>query len=192
MKHETGKRTLGLTPYPSPSPVCLAQANLGSHSWSVMASRPGIARIDSQGAASRARFDMVSSRTAQHGAAKLAGSGRSTLYLRDYNSPPVPVMYTRRLAFYAQHRIPPLTLPLTSLYLICKRLKQPERSGRMETPEILISRTALAKQLGLTRDTLRRWARIGHGPTPVKLSKGCIRYRPSEVQSFLKSGEPVA
>ena len=29
MKHETGKRTLGLTPYPSPSPVCLAQANLG-------------------------------------------------------------------------------------------------------------------------------------------------------------------
>ena len=108
----------------------LSRTDLGSHSWSVMASRPGIARIDSQGAASRARFDMVSSRTAQHGAAKLAGSGRSTLYPRDYNSPPVPVMYTRRLAFYAQHRIPPLTLPLTSLYLIRKRLKQPERSGR--------------------------------------------------------------
>ena len=64
----------------------------------------------------------------------------------------------------------------------------------METPEILISRKALAQQLGLTRDTLRRWAKIGHGPTPVKLSRGCIRYRPDEVREFLESrtGEPVA
>jgi predicted DNA-binding transcriptional regulator AlpA len=64
----------------------------------------------------------------------------------------------------------------------------------METTEALISRTELARQLGLTRDTLLRWARIGHGPTPVKLSPGCIRYRPSEIREFLESrtGESAA
>ena len=65
----------------------------------------------------------------------------------------------------------------------------------METnSEALVSRTELARQLGITRDTLARWAKIGHGPKPVKLSRGCIRYRPSEVREFLDSrtGEPVA
>jgi predicted DNA-binding transcriptional regulator AlpA len=96
--------------------------------------------------------------------------------------------------FYAQHRAPPLTLPPTLGLLSRKRLKQPKRSGRMVASEILISRTQLARQLGLTRDTLRRWARIGHGPTPVKLSRGCVRYRPSDVRAFLdsRSAEPVA
>ena len=58
----------------------------------------------------------------------------------------------------------------------------------MEITEALISRTELARRLNLTRDTLLRWAKIGHGPTPVKLSKGCVRYRPSEVKDFLESG----
>jgi predicted DNA-binding transcriptional regulator AlpA len=64
----------------------------------------------------------------------------------------------------------------------------------MERTEALISRTELARQLGITRDTLLRWAKLGHGPTPVKLSRGSIRYRPSEVREFLDSrtGEPVA
>ncbi len=64
----------------------------------------------------------------------------------------------------------------------------------MEITEALISRTELARRLNLTRDTLLRWAKIGHGPTPVKLSPGCIRYRPSEVKEFLESrtGEPAA
>ncbi len=57
----------------------------------------------------------------------------------------------------------------------------------METTEAMISRTELARRLGLTRDTLLRWAKIGHGPTPVKLSQGCIRYRPDEVREFLES-----
>ena len=61
----------------------------------------------------------------------------------------------------------------------------------METTEALISRTELARQLGITRDTLLRWAKIGHGPNPVKLSRGCIRYRPSEVRAFLEGGGPV-
>ena len=65
----------------------------------------------------------------------------------------------------------------------------------METnSEALVSRTELARQLGITRDTLARWAKVGHGPTPVKLSRGCIRYRPSEIREFLESrtGERVA
>ncbi len=64
----------------------------------------------------------------------------------------------------------------------------------MENVEALISRTELARRLGVTRDTLARWAKIGHGPKPVKLSPGCIRYRPSEVRAFLESrtAEPAA
>ena len=64
----------------------------------------------------------------------------------------------------------------------------------MENVEALISRTELARRLGVTRDTLLRWAKIGHGPVPVKLSRGCIRYRPSEIREFLESrtGAPVA
>ncbi len=65
----------------------------------------------------------------------------------------------------------------------------------METnSEALVSRTELARQLGITRDTLARWAKVGHGPTPVKLSPGCIRYRAKEIRAFLDSrtGEPVA
>ncbi len=64
----------------------------------------------------------------------------------------------------------------------------------MDAIEALISRTELARQLGITRDTLARWAKLGHGPTPVKLSRGSIRYRPSEVREFLESrtGESAA
>ena len=60
------------------------------------------------------------------------------------------------------------------------------------TTEAMISRTELARRLNLTRDTLLRWAKIGHGPQPHKLSPGCIRYRPEEVRAFLdgSTGEP--
>ena len=57
---------------------------------------------------------------------------------------------------------------------------------QMET-EAMISRSELARRLSLTRDTLARWAKIGHGPKPVKLSRGCIRYRADEVRAFLES-----
>ena len=59
--------------------------------------------------------------------------------------------------------------------------------------EGLMTRTQLAERLSVSTDTLFKWARLGYGPTPVRLG-GRVRYREGEVLEFmagLTTAEPA-
>ena len=53
--------------------------------------------------------------------------------------------------------------------------------------EELLTTNQTAKILGLKAKTLEAKRRIGDGPTFVKLSERCVRYRPSDLSDFIES-----
>lgn len=52
----------------------------------------------------------------------------------------------------------------------------------------LYSPRDLSEKLGVAKATLSAWRREQRGPTFVRLTKRCIRYRSSDVEAFLASG----
>lgn len=51
-------------------------------------------------------------------------------------------------------------------------------------PEKLVTRQQLADQFEVTATTIRRWERLGK-LAAVKLGRGTVRYRVSDVEKFL-------
>lgn len=49
------------------------------------------------------------------------------------------------------------------------------------------SRAVVARRLGVTPRTLKRWAVAGRGPRAYKLGPRTVRYRRSEVDAWLES-----
>jgi len=41
--------------------------------------------------------------------------------------------------------------------------------------------------LGVKANTLRKWRQLGIGPSYVKLTSRCVRYRPEDLMRFLES-----
>jgi excisionase family DNA binding protein len=52
----------------------------------------------------------------------------------------------------------------------------------------LLSTDELAERLGLVRDTLYHWRVRGEGPPAIRVG-GRVRYRPSDIEVWLKSRE---
>lgn len=50
----------------------------------------------------------------------------------------------------------------------------------------LVSESAVAKQLSISRSLLRKWRRTGYGPNWVKLGGKCVRYEASHISEWLK------
>lgn len=53
-----------------------------------------------------------------------------------------------------------------------------------EPKPLFISRTALAKRMGVPYDNLRAWEESGELPTPIKI-KGTRLYKRHEIDTFL-------
>lgn len=46
----------------------------------------------------------------------------------------------------------------------------------------------VAERLNVSADSVRRWARTGVGPQPVRLGQRAIRYRPEDVDAWVERG----
>lgn len=55
----------------------------------------------------------------------------------------------------------------------------------------LIDRRELEARTGASLSTLKRWARLGIGPQPIKVGPRMVRYRRVEVDAWL-AGRPAA
>ena len=42
------------------------------------------------------------------------------------------------------------------------------------------------KRFGVSRETWRRWARIGHAPQPVKVGPGTTRWHADDLEAFAR------
>ncbi|MGJ7456964.1 helix-turn-helix transcriptional regulator [Halomonas sp. RA08-2] len=47
----------------------------------------------------------------------------------------------------------------------------------------------LAERFGVTRSTIWRWVKIGLLPAPVRLTKGCTRWRSPDIEAWEESRE---
>jgi predicted site-specific integrase-resolvase len=56
---------------------------------------------------------------------------------------------------------------------------------------LAVNQQTAAGMLGVSVSTLRRWARDGRGPTPIRVSR-LVRYRPEELDRFLRGLETPA
>lgn len=55
---------------------------------------------------------------------------------------------------------------------------------QIEAGRRLVRPTVVERRWDVSRSTLRRWARAGIGPRPVRLSDGTIRYDLAAVEAF--------
>lgn len=56
-----------------------------------------------------------------------------------------------------------------------------------KTPEQLLHESEAATLLAVSPRTLRNWRCLGHGPSYIKISGRCIRYRQSDLLSFIEA-----
>lgn len=55
----------------------------------------------------------------------------------------------------------------------------------MTNEDVLLTEIQAAEFLGLTRQCLSNWRFTGKGPRYVEISKKCIRYKKSDIISFI-------
>ena len=51
----------------------------------------------------------------------------------------------------------------------------------------LLDTPAVARRLGLTEGTLRKWRLSGAGPTFIKLGQRSVRYREADLDAFIQA-----
>lgn len=54
--------------------------------------------------------------------------------------------------------------------------------------DLLLTAREYARRASVSEDTVRRWARDGWGPRPVRVGPRAIRYRESEITDWLSRG----
>lgn len=62
----------------------------------------------------------------------------------------------------------------------------------METQTDLIDRTQFASLVPASPSTVKRWARDGIGPRPIKIGPRMVRYRREDVEAFLAGKDRAA
>ena len=60
-------------------------------------------------------------------------------------------------------------------------------SNNTQTPDRLLHEIEAADLLALSPRTLRNWRALGQGPSYIKLSGRCIRYRLNDLIEFVDS-----
>jgi len=61
----------------------------------------------------------------------------------------------------------------------------------MSTQDEWLTQSQVAKMLGVTGETLRRWRANGTGPAARRFGPRLVRYAPSEVQQWIASSSEV-
>ena len=56
----------------------------------------------------------------------------------------------------------------------------------------LLNRKDAARILTVSESTMRRWARLGHGPKPVRLTAHTVVYRGEDIAAFVDEAAQVA
>lgn len=65
--------------------------------------------------------------------------------------------------------------------------KQPKKTGTGSEEPILLNEKEAAQLLGFKPKTLQGWRTRGHVQLPfVRISKGCVRYRRSDIDAWLE------
>lgn len=52
---------------------------------------------------------------------------------------------------------------------------------------ILLSEKETAQILGFAPKTLQKWRSLGKGPTHIRISKGCVRYRREDLHEWIST-----
>lgn len=64
--------------------------------------------------------------------------------------------------------------------------EDPVNDGLLHRPELLISEREAAARLGMIPQTLERWRREGVLVLPYVLVNESIRYKPSDIEAYIK------
>lgn len=67
----------------------------------------------------------------------------------------------------------------------------PETSVKPPEPEPLLSPEETAEYLGVSKDHLRRLRRSGEGPAWIRVSERVVRYKLSDLQSWVEARREV-
>ena len=55
----------------------------------------------------------------------------------------------------------------------------------------LVTVREYAERFGISEDTVRRWARKGIGPRPIKIGPRAVRYRETDINAYLEERVPA-